>query len=356
MGSQRTTFVGRKSCEGAACERFPAELPSPEHAGDAPLLKIFKLSPADVYNQSTVGRCSQTSSLPSFASPQEVPFHQIWYDIVTQYWRCQLTFGPDKLVAIFGIARYFKLLLNDDIYVAGLWRNHLAAEMSWFRPFSDVRVPDYRRNELLAANRPSIDKYRSRTFSWAAVDFPVRPGYSLSSGILLNVTCVRFRAQAGDAVVAVAEDLFGPFSAPPVEVGVVGNLKQMTLMPVGEKFRVAPPGGTDPAKLKTPSTYLDFDESADSHKLKALEAKALYYMPWQDNRDENKGFGQRLKLFLCLLLELIDPYMGRFRRIGLLRTHLRTDKELYMKYQDRESQLPCALYHEDRGKHEIFIV
>lgn len=47
-----------------------------------------------------------------------------WGNAVGTYSGCLLTKAEDKLIAMSGIARAFRLLLQDD-HIAGLWRNHI---------------------------------------------------------------------------------------------------------------------------------------------------------------------------------------------------------------------------------------
>ncbi|PVH87884.1 hypothetical protein DL98DRAFT_525169 [Cadophora sp. DSE1049] len=53
-------------------------------------------------------------------------------NVVRVYSRCQLTQGDDKLIAISGIAKCFRGVL-DDHYLAGLWRADLPVGLLWSR-------------------------------------------------------------------------------------------------------------------------------------------------------------------------------------------------------------------------------
>ncbi|KAK6836297.1 heterokaryon incompatibility protein [Apiospora arundinis] len=58
--------------------------------------------------------------------------YEAWARIVQAYTACDLTFPSDKLVAISGIAKMVRSILNDE-YVAGMWRLHLDREILWVR-------------------------------------------------------------------------------------------------------------------------------------------------------------------------------------------------------------------------------
>lgn len=52
----------------------------------------------------------------------------VWADIAKTYSRTRLTFNSDKFIALAGIARYMKTVLNDT-YVAGLWVRYLPGQL-----------------------------------------------------------------------------------------------------------------------------------------------------------------------------------------------------------------------------------
>ncbi|KAI0454285.1 hypothetical protein F5B21DRAFT_524962 [Xylaria acuta] len=110
-------------CEMAACESYLRGLPIPEFSGDASLPRIFQPSETNSYVKSLIERW-KPANLISEAT------HYIWPDIVAQYSNYHLTFASDEPVAISGIARYFRTLSHDNIYIAGLWSNSVAVEVA----------------------------------------------------------------------------------------------------------------------------------------------------------------------------------------------------------------------------------
>lgn len=79
------------------------------------------------------------------------PLYYPWTAAVSQYSRCALTQGSDKLIAIAGIAKEFGKSIDDE-YVAGLWRKDLINELRW------------------SGGDKRATPYRAPTWSWASVD------------------------------------------------------------------------------------------------------------------------------------------------------------------------------------------
>lgn len=100
--------------------------------------------------------------------------YQIWARIVQKYSECGLTNSSDKLVALSGLAKRIKSIVDDE-YVAGMWRRHLPLQLFWVSssepgktPINILRKP----NSSLDVGRPSVRpaQYRAPSFSWAATD------------------------------------------------------------------------------------------------------------------------------------------------------------------------------------------
>ncbi|RDL37209.1 uncharacterized protein BP5553_04642 [Venustampulla echinocandica] len=80
---------------------------------------------------------------------------QIWYHSLRMFSRRALTYAPDKLPAIAGLATEFANL-SGDTYLAGHWRSQLLRELMW------STYPN------LKLFKPS--QWRAPTWSWASVD------------------------------------------------------------------------------------------------------------------------------------------------------------------------------------------
>jgi len=83
---------------------------------------------------------------------------EAWHQLVADYTARKLSFEQDKLVAISGLAAQFGAF-NQDQYLAGLWRSHLASEIIW-----KCTDPE---------NARVNSTYIAPSWSWAAIDGPV---------------------------------------------------------------------------------------------------------------------------------------------------------------------------------------
>ena len=84
-----------------------------------------------------------------------------WECVVKDYSWCDMTRESDKLVALSGIAKFFKDKYEQK-YLAGLWREDLVLELLW-----TVRYPSQ------ISTRPSSrrpETYRAPSWSWASID------------------------------------------------------------------------------------------------------------------------------------------------------------------------------------------
>lgn len=81
--------------------------------------------------------------------------HWYWNKIVKHYSSSDLTFDSDKLIAVSGLARQLKPIMNSD-YHAGLWQDHLTHQLSWSVPKPKPRSKS--------------EGMRGPSWSWAAVD------------------------------------------------------------------------------------------------------------------------------------------------------------------------------------------
>ncbi|RSL74086.1 hypothetical protein CEP53_000463 [Fusarium sp. AF-6] len=87
-----------------------------------------------------------------------------WELLVMQYSACDLTKPQDKLIALSGVANWFRNVTGEQ-YVAGMWRSALPRLLCWKR--------DTRHSETPEARRPRPACYRAPSWSWASIDDPV---------------------------------------------------------------------------------------------------------------------------------------------------------------------------------------
>lgn len=115
-------------CEKEASESYPIEIP-PRGWRSAPNLK--RLEPSS----QLVRDAREAAGLG--VDPMYLK-HQVWWHIVESYSKCLLTRTTDKLVAISGVAKYMKSILEDQ-YLVGMWARYLPSELLWWRP-RDTRL------------------------------------------------------------------------------------------------------------------------------------------------------------------------------------------------------------------------
>ncbi|KAK7711132.1 hypothetical protein SLS57_008222 [Botryosphaeria dothidea] len=83
----------------------------------------------------------------------------LWRFIVETYSKCSLSRKTDRLIAFSGLAKSFRPLLEEDDYLAGLWRSEGARQLLWKKS-----------RDVSASNR---DNDRAPSWSWASMDTPI---------------------------------------------------------------------------------------------------------------------------------------------------------------------------------------
>jgi hypothetical protein len=87
----------------------------------------------------------------------DVSTDESWFDLVTDYSKCELTYSSDKLAAISGIAVEFQAR-TDQIYRSGLFESSLPQGLLWFSGGRSLKR----------------QKRRAPSWSWASVDGPLQ--------------------------------------------------------------------------------------------------------------------------------------------------------------------------------------
>jgi len=96
----------------------------------------------------------------------------MWQSIVTEYSTRLLTEASDKLPALAGIAQKFHELTGDQ-YLAGIWKESLLDHLLWRHESIEGHGPIFRHfNRSETFGKPA--KYRAPSWSWAAINGPVR--------------------------------------------------------------------------------------------------------------------------------------------------------------------------------------
>jgi len=157
----------------SACETYPDGIVRPM---DDDTLYLKSHDPLDHDLSSTLGQ------LESGRHAHPPPFLSIWGRIVEDYTKTLLSRDSDKLMAVAGMAKVLGRNTRLD-YLAGLWARK--AYGRWF-----CNIP----NQLLwrtsnPAKRPQ--KNRAPSWSWAAVDSPIRWQYDVLSRVRIRIEDIR---------------------------------------------------------------------------------------------------------------------------------------------------------------------
>jgi hypothetical protein len=283
--------------------------------------------------------------------------YQTWWYLVEKYSGTRLTFAEDRLAAVAGIAQRFSALLEDDVYVAGLWLSRLALDMLWQ---NGEEVNDI-------SSRPT-----QLTFSWISgyqvtlMENHMGKGELDEMFVLPQITCVKWRTSADtDAEEYLfSEDIIMLPSTPSIEIMVRGVLRRMILQRGPRKLHVFPVGvvavpeeqDMEALREREYSSTIGpsfvsamLDLAVTETDISVLNASGrLFYVPWYDNY-----WG--LPSSYWLLLELVCGEMSRFRRIGLLRFGVGYHN-LYLPRQVSEQGYPGWKNEQSTGEDTFFIV
>ncbi|KAI8676182.1 hypothetical protein NCS56_00505400 [Fusarium sp. Ph1] len=264
--------------------------------------------------------------------------HRMWNRVPGIYNRCKLTYPDDKLVAVSGIARYLKTFLVDDVYVMGVWASDINAQMLWVCGENTIRahtVDCQNLGELEPLSEPAVQtvstplrQCKGPNFSWVStykpVSFPIPFPEPTSTW---NPVCectrlVKYReGQVPFDDEPITEDILDYPGQPMVELKVAGLLRRVRLIDTGETYLSAVflnendgrPGRDKPWWSRTYITvFLDF--AVDPSEIPNIESRACFCILWADAGHMSR-FGD---LLISIVLELVDPEMGRFRRIGIM--------------------------------------
>lgn len=262
--------------------------------------------------------------------------YRSWFQIVRAYTACDLSFPGDKLVALSAVVEVMRNILRDE-YVAGMWRRYLEFELLW--SLSE------RRKE--SASRP--ETYRSPSWSWAAVDGEINPGLIdvETADLLIEVVSLELRYLTNDSTNLVNGGW----------LRLRGPLKQLML--VRHRSSNAFRNGdwdmfvngvhvsvlTDSSQ-REPQPHVMLDALHDN--LEEQNAKeALYCMPAKVRAGDDSSI-------FILILEVVDPKRGVYRRIELARGWGKEVREKILAHSVTEGRFPCEEY--QHGLHLIRII
>jgi hypothetical protein len=65
-----------------------------------------------------------------------------WHELITEFSKLKLTFETDRLPAVAALAQRMRTFRRNDIYVAGMWKNSILANLCWHstNPDSHTRL------------------------------------------------------------------------------------------------------------------------------------------------------------------------------------------------------------------------
>ncbi|KAL7957860.1 hypothetical protein V8C34DRAFT_314567 [Trichoderma compactum] len=278
-------------------ERFPNAFPEPLLEGDV----IFK---------------SAFGNLQTLRSPQATLLP------ATPGTKLYTAWGSDRTVAFSGIAKFFRSLVDDN-YIAGLWLRNLASDMMWYRHrLLTTAVFEDTKDRLCLFKNDAESVYRAPSFSWASTAMPIEPNHMEDNPY--------FDGEMTDFYV--------------VPDSPSGSSKKMN-------------DWSESISKETAEATLDFQVNNDD--VATLVAKDnLYYIPWQDCWNSHLPSKSRRDgdSLTCLLVELADVSMNRFRRVGRLYIHDTSKRKLYMAKQGNETTLPCEQYDPRTRRHTIYLI
>lgn len=322
--------------EASLCESFPAAVP---------WSSFFDLGDIVPLRQrpSTLWPGSDWFGDPNFPM-NDVPY-EVWDDAIKNYTRCQFTKPQDKLVAISGVARYFRDYI-EDIYLAGMWRKRLAAELGWW-------IYPGRSRYALGEEPP----YYAPSFSWASVKGQINSSGPFALGILVDVESVTMgsgpRSQGGDEIFC--ENVFGaPLQAPVFQLRVSGVLRpgklrwadNWELDVTASSLKDAENENT--AVVLTP--FFDFEVPLECRA--EFESETIYMMYWRYGPEPGEYDMSKSDLY-CMLLMPTDRARHQFRRAGFV---FAQGNEGRLLHESRvEDVLPECL-NKETGRHTVYLV
>lgn len=202
--SRRTLFFGAdQSHWECQTSRFSEGAPAAHQAvtdiagGVSSFRSLFSLGPAagDGATTDPGPRASLSDIFPQFLPAQtsvqsmkslpktdnEVMIYNLWYHLVGEFTKRNLTIGDDKLPALSGIVTVFNAALghgDDDssLYAAGLWAGDFERGLLW---------------KNFGPTREAQAKMRAPSWSWTSVDGRVQMGREMDGQIsdIRNASC-----------------------------------------------------------------------------------------------------------------------------------------------------------------------
>jgi hypothetical protein len=324
--------------EKSSCESFPSQLPPPD---------FFKLGLA--YSLSKSGLWEKAILIggeEKWCSPIDHAY-EVWDDIVKYYSGCQLTHSTDKLVAIAGVARHMKAIIQDQ-YVVGMWCKQLSAELGWWL--------NPEREKHVYGDEPP---FYAPSFSWTSVKGQISSSGPFSKGILVKVACVPIENQANSESFT-GDDVFGPLQFATFQLKVTGLLRQMKLRQLNGVWYMVPLGDAyDESAKHIELRHCIYPVLLDFHIPESntveFETETFYYMPWRYGPSSSDDADMAKSKIYSMLFKSLDLDRNKFRRIGY---HVsRTEDEMAMHLNCKIEELkPGTCWPNKPGMERTIIV
>lgn len=258
------------------------------------------------------------------------------------YSRSKLTKPGDTLIALSGIAKmmYEQLRVQNDVYLAGLWKNHMASQLLW-------RLEPVFENGEFKYPSERVTEYRAPTWSWAAVDADQGVIY----GDIIEDGNPGLRISVEDPEVHLAaEDPFGLVDKGSLHL--TGVLKKI-------EMRMVNRGGKRRYVLNLVSRY---NPRAREHK----HSNVCLDSPFTDNEEI---LGNDVRLYcvpawkdpngslVCLILQQLNKPLKTYRRVGVTKisNYEKGANEVYELSGD-VAGVPDANWVSKTGKHRVCVI
>lgn len=287
-----------------ACETYPDGLP-------------FEYSPRRFkgLDPAVDGKRIRRNLGPTHMDTDRFDAYYLWDNIITSYSEGALSHEEDKLIALSGVAKYMKAVLQDT-YLAGLWQQCLPSQLLWHYDSPGTRP----------------HKYRAPSWSWASVnpqtDRGLISGRSYDMGVLAKVVEVNIESPNQDTTGQVIRGhlrLRGPLCTAQFHHRKDTDISRHSR--VGVRM-----GGLE----RSGAVYEDvLDE------LRALEETSGGHQCHFFVIEHHSGNPNQL---IGLVLQPTGIWKGQFRRCGLLRISL-TEAETTIPEMGQESWLQYEEIH-----------
>ena len=254
----------------------------------------------------------------------EEHFHVTWGQIVFRYSACELTVPTDKIIAISGVAKRMREILQDE-YVVGMWRRSLPYQLLW-------RVHLVSKTESIACSQ---DTYRSPSFSWFSIDgVVIMSSWRVPDSILFSVEDVSLEYETTDTT--------GPVKSGHIILN--GFVRTMRL-------------------------YVESDELSREHVVIDGVEMSVFGGVSLDGWTRGNSLKSSMSLDLdvycliarrsatsyeCLILDHVSS--GRFKRIGICAVGPKERVATIIEQFRNEPSVPCISYSTESKKSTVMLV